>query len=83
MKAIQGRLAPIRRSGEEKIYLADLPEDEIAGIKRNWNPDWSRASSPWGKIEGVELWRCGGAVFCLGSEELDGRDIRSAGLAHP
>ena len=79
-QAIQGRLSAIRRSGELMIYLADLPEPDISRIRRDWNLDWSRASLPWGTIDRTELWRCGGAVICLGGSELGGREIRSAGL---
>lgn len=79
-QAIQSRLSAIRGFGESTIYLADLTEADISRIRRDWNPDWARASLPWGMIDRTELWRCGGAVICLGDSELEGREIRSAGL---
>jgi hypothetical protein len=79
-RAVQARLAPLRRSGSDTIYLADLPAVETARIRRNWSPDWSLAMSPWGRIDGTDLWRCGGAVICISGDELEGRDVSEAGL---
>jgi hypothetical protein len=79
-EAVLGRLSPIRVSGEEIIYIADLADEEILRIRRAWAPDWSQASLPCGKINGVDMWRCGGAVFCLGDRKQEGWDIRSQGL---
>jgi hypothetical protein len=82
-EAAECRLSWIRRSGEVAIYLADLPKDELSRIGRDCAGDWSRAIAPWGVLDGTELWRCGGAVLCLGGGRLAGRDIREALRSSP
>jgi hypothetical protein len=77
--AAAGQFAPLRRMGEQTIFLADLPKAEQIEARSIWQPDWTRANRPWGHIADCPLWRCGGAVFCHGSNRLiQGMLIRDA-----
>jgi hypothetical protein len=76
-EAVRNRLSRIRRFGEEWFYLADLAKEDVDQVRRTWTPDWTRACSPWKTIDGVDLWRCGGAVICLADANMDGRAIGS------
>ena len=80
-EGVQGKLSRIRLSGTDVIYIADLPLDNVFAIRRTWTPDWSRATSPLGRTDGAELWRCGGAVICIGGDKLEGLDIHSVRLS--
>jgi hypothetical protein len=60
------------------LYLADLPRNQQDEVRTAWCRDWTRANKPWGRIREANLWRCGGAVFCLGHADVDGLDIREA-----
>jgi hypothetical protein len=77
--AAAGQFAPLRRMGEQTIFLADLPTAEQVEARSTWFSDWTRANRPWGHIADCPLWRCGGAVFCHGSNGLvEGLLIRDA-----
>jgi hypothetical protein len=71
-------LSKIRDVGGQGLYLADLPRDVQDEVRTAWSQDWTQANEPWGEIMGTSLWRCGGAVLCLGGPILAGRDIREA-----
>jgi hypothetical protein len=73
--AAECRLSRLRGSGDSTLFLADLPRNSIRQTRHNWVPDWAAASNPWGQVRGTPLWRCGGAVICTGSEELEGTDL--------
>jgi len=76
--AAESRLSVLRRTGDRALLLADLPDQEVKYINQNWARCWETANKPWGKIDNVALWRCGGAVVCLGPPDLEGKDIRNA-----
>lgn len=73
--AASGRLSRLREAGGSVLLLADLPRARQAEIRRAWSPDWSAAARPWARIGQDLLWRCGGALFCLGSADLEGREL--------
>jgi hypothetical protein len=74
--ATESRLTTLRQVGERILYLADLPYEERERIDSDWQPAWNDANSPWGRVANANLWRCGGALFAIGSHELDGIDVR-------
>jgi hypothetical protein len=65
-------LAPIGSVGGQQIFMANLPETDEKQLATRWRADWADASRPWKIQEGVELWRCGGAVFAIGNPILAG-----------
>jgi hypothetical protein len=74
-EAANSLLSSLRRVGGQDLYLADLTPDQQADVRKNWDPGWSIANRPWGQIHEIPLWRCGGAVFCLGGPDLAHGDI--------
>jgi hypothetical protein len=75
-QAVLGRLAQLRTLGDQCIFLADLPSKAQTGLREDWSPNWRLANQAWGQIEGVPLWRCGGAVLCLGPGTLAQRELQ-------
>jgi hypothetical protein len=73
--AADSRLSKLRRIGDQWVFLADLPQAQQSEVRRSWSPDWTKANRPWNQIDRNDLWRCGGAVFCLGDAALEGREI--------
>jgi hypothetical protein len=72
-----GQLSRLREAGGGVLLLADLPRARQEEVRRAWSPDWSAANRPWAHLGPTPLWRCGGALFCLGSGELAGRSLTS------
>ena len=79
-QAIEGRLSKLRRVADKWLLMADLPPDQQSDVRGRWNINWERASSPWGVVDGIELWRCGGAVLCYGPEDLHGKSLDGAAI---
>ncbi len=68
-----GRLARLRESSGGVVLLADLPRAWQEKVRRAWSPEWSAAIRPWTHLGPTPLWRCGGALYCFGPAELEGR----------
>jgi len=75
-RASEGILSHIRTAGGRSLMIADLDDQERMSISAEWTSNWESASSPWGIVDGVPVWRCGGSVFALGERTADGRRIR-------
>ena len=76
--AAEGRFSKLRQVSDKWLLIADLAEEQRITVKQNWSSNWERASAPWGILDGVELWRCGGAVFCYANENMEGRSVLEA-----
>lgn len=78
-RAAMGRLSAIRANpqSETRLYIADLPAEEIKKLRNNWKPEWGRANQRWGEILNTPLWRCSSAILATGPMELQDRDISS------
>jgi hypothetical protein len=77
-RAAASYLSPLRRIGDQFIYLADLPREAVSRVKEEWTQNWKRANQPWGVVGTSDLWRCGGAVISISSENLEGTDVCAA-----
>jgi len=78
LAAADSRLSKLRDLGADGLYLADLTRRQQEAVRNSWCKDWTRANKPWGRIRETELWRCGGAVYCLERSDVHGVDISSA-----
>lgn len=74
-QAIEGRLSALRPVGKQVLYFADLPRSACNQLETDWASDWKFAAAPWGELGEVRLWRCGGSVFCVGAEGLEGECV--------
>jgi hypothetical protein len=72
-----GQLSRLREASGGVLLLADLSRARQEEVRRAWSPDWSAANRPWTHLGATPLWRCGGALYCLGSAELAGRSLTS------
>src|SRR5262249_50733082 len=75
MDAAESKLSWLRDVRGQRLFLADLTSDQQKEVRTSWKADWTKACVPWGQIEKTDLWRCGGAVFCLCTENLSGKGI--------
>ncbi len=75
MRGAEGVLRRVRPLADSFLYIADLPEEARQKADRNWSPSIPSALMPWKEIDGIKLWRCGGAVFCTSRSNLDGKSI--------
>ena len=66
-----GKLKKLRPVGAEYLYIGALTPQIYGALVRSWQRSWSSACVPFGSSP-VPLWRCGGALFALGDEHLDG-----------
>ncbi len=73
--SVEGQLEILRPVGRQCVFFADLHQGMCRALTENWSRDWKQAATPWGTLEGVQLWRCGGAVYCVGDESLEGKQI--------
>jgi hypothetical protein len=76
--AVNSRLSKLRDIGGAGLYLADLSRQQQEALRSSWCQDWTRANKPWGRIGEMELWRCGGAVYCLERSDVEGVNMSSA-----
>jgi hypothetical protein len=74
-RSAQGTLSRVRSVGADTLYVANLPLDTYAELRSQWRADWENANRPWGRLDGTALWRCGGAIFCVGREHLEGQAV--------
>jgi hypothetical protein len=79
--ATAGLLSELRAVGNRKLFIADLPLKQRKNVGNEWVPNWARANRPWRNLGDTKLWRCGGAVFCIGGPEIGTRDIGKETLA--
>ena len=63
----------VRTFGAETIFMANLEEHQMAAVRSRWRSDFSRAAVTVGQVDGFPIWRCGGALFCVGPDQLEGR----------
>jgi len=73
-------LSKLRNVGERGLFLADLSLGQQEEVRKGWLQDWTRANRPWGRIGEAELWRCGGAVYCLRKGDTKGQDVSKEAL---
>jgi hypothetical protein len=73
-------LSKLRDVGERGLFIADLSASQQEEVRKGWVSDWTKANRSWGHIEGADLWRCGGAVFCLRQGNPTGQDISKEAL---
>jgi hypothetical protein len=69
-------LKAVGTAGDHYIFMADLPAENRSTLRSEWLPDWQNAAQSWDVQDGVTLWRAGGAVFTIGSNNLEGRQVR-------
>lgn len=68
-------LSKIRPFGADWIFMANLELRQDALLRSGWFADLNRVISPVASVDGFEVWRCGGALFAIGPEKLDGREV--------
>ncbi len=71
-QAAAGGLSHIRFIGTQSLLIGDLDRQSRNAITTSWKPNWEAANKPWRRIGELSLWRCGGAVFAVGSRQHKG-----------
>ncbi|MHB9019815.1 MAG: hypothetical protein ACYC3G_03020 [Minisyncoccota bacterium] len=79
-RAVEGQFAPLRPIGKQYLFSTDLPADAYRQLESEWKPDWKLAADPRGQVGDSRLWRCGGAIFCVGPEGLEGDRVTAGNL---
>jgi hypothetical protein len=75
-RASSGKLSLVRATGPQAIFVGDISRSEQQSISTLWSPDWTSANQPWRKLDPVDVWRCGGSLFAIGSPGIDGMRFR-------
>lgn len=75
-RASSGALSQVRAVGAQALFVGDIGPAEQASISAKWEPLWSDANQPWKNIGSMNVWRCGGAFFAIGDNDLDGTRFR-------
>jgi hypothetical protein len=73
-------LSAVGSAGGQQIFIADLPGIDQQQLHQHWSGHWSTAAEPWDVQDGVELWRAGGALFAIGTEQLAGTAVFPRGI---
>ncbi len=75
--AHEGTLTALRQAAgsDQWLVLADLPKAELESFREQWKPNWERANTPWGELDGLHLWRCSSAVLGWGPNDIQGRNV--------
>lgn len=63
----------IRRAGSEVIYAACMDLVTDSNLKRTWKRDWGNANQPVGILEKHPIWLCGGSLYCLAPDNMEGK----------
>jgi len=57
--------AAIRTVADRELLIQDIEPSLRSQITQNWKRDWSLANQPTSAKNGLDFWRCGGALFSL------------------
>lgn len=68
-------LSKVRPYGADWIFMANLDFHQDALMRSAWSSDIKAINSPVVTIDGFDVWRCGGALFAIGPERLEGRKV--------
>ena len=63
----------LRKSGSETIYAASMNLETDGNLKQSWKHDWGNVNQPVGNIGGTPIWLCGGNLYCLAPDDLQGK----------
>lgn len=74
-EASVGILSKVRQFGADWIFMANLEMRHDAMLRSAWTSDLGRVDLPVAAVDGFNVWRCGGALFAIGPETLEGREV--------
>ncbi len=69
-KAMSGTLSHVRAVGAQALYVGEIGPAQQTSITEVWESRWENANKPWRTIDSVDLWRCGGAFFAIGDDNI-------------
>ncbi|MFC2085675.1 hypothetical protein ACFLRO_00525, partial [Bacteroidota bacterium] len=70
-KAANEEWARLRPLATGEISIGNLAMDEVSEITNSWGRNWENANKPYGKRWHTDIWRCGGALFGIGSDQSE------------